>query len=57
MARSNRTALLHALQGYRHSLAALEQLVQQGEWSGLQGALQVAQQLRPEFVQPDRSAG
>ena len=57
MARSNRTALLQALQGYRHSLAALEQLVQQGEWSGLQGALQVAQQLRPEFVQPDRSAG
>ncbi len=57
MARSNRTALLQALQGYRHSLAALEQLVQQGEWSGLQGALQVAQQLRPEFVQQDRSAG
>jgi len=57
MARSNRTALLQALQVYRHSLAALEQLVQQGEWSGLQGALQVAQQLRPEFVQPDRSAG
>ena len=57
MARSNRTALLQALQGYRHSLAALEQLVQQGEWSGLQGALQVAQQLRPEFVQPDPSAG
>ncbi len=57
MARSNRTALLQALQGYRHSLAALEQLVQQGEWSGLQDALQVAQQLRPEFVQLDRSAG
>jgi len=57
MARSNRTALLQALQGYRHSLAALEQLVQQGEWSGLQGALQVAQQLRSEFVQQDRSAG
>jgi len=57
MARSNRTALLQALQGYRQSLAALEHLVQQGEWSGLQAALQGAQQLRPGFVQPERSAG
>ncbi len=57
MARSNRTALLQALQGYRQSLAALEHLVQQGEWSGLQDALQGAQQLRPGFVQAERSAG
>jgi arogenate dehydrogenase (NADP+) len=57
MARNNRTALLQALQGYQHSLAALERLVQQGEWSGLQAALTDAQQLRPEFVQPDRPAG
>lgn len=57
MARTNRTALLQALQGYRHSLTALEQQVQQGEWSGLQAALCDAQQLRPGFVQPDCNAG
>jgi arogenate dehydrogenase (NADP+) len=57
MARANRTALLQALQGYQHCLAGLEQLVQQGEWSGLEAELSRAQQLRPGFVSPDRSAG
>ena len=50
MARHNREALLVALARYRTSLAALEQLVQGGDWPGLEQRLVQAQAHRPEFL-------
>jgi len=50
MARYNREALLVALARYRTSLAALEQLVQGGDWPGLEQRLVQAQAHRPEFL-------
>jgi len=50
MARYNREALLVALARYRTSLAVLEQLVQGGDWPGLEQRLVQAQAHRPEFL-------
>lgn len=50
MARGNREALLKALGHYRQSIAGLEALVEQGEWSALQRQLEDCQRLRPGFL-------
>mgnify|MGYP003334338784 CR=1 FL=1 len=50
MARTNRPALLTALAAYRQSLEALEQQLEAGQWQALEEALQIAHQLRPEFL-------
>ena len=50
MARTNRAALLTALATYRQSLEELEAQLQAGQWDALQGALEEAHQLRPEFL-------
>jgi arogenate dehydrogenase (NADP+) len=50
MARTNRAALLTALATYRISLEELEAQLQAGHWEALQGALEEAHQLRPEFL-------
>ena len=50
MARTNRAALLTALTSYRKSLEELEEQLQAGQWQALQGALEEAHQLRPEFL-------
>ncbi len=50
MARSNREALLEALGHYQRSLAGLEAMVQQEDWSGLEQSLQLSHQLRPDFL-------
>jgi arogenate dehydrogenase (NADP+) len=50
MAQANRGALLEALGHYRRSLADLEALVREEDWSGLQQSLVRSQRLRPDFL-------
>jgi arogenate dehydrogenase (NADP+) len=50
MARSNREAVLAALGIYREEIAALEVLVERGEWAALQEVLESSQRLRPDFL-------
>ncbi|WP_216922854.1 prephenate/arogenate dehydrogenase [Synechococcus sp. CCAP 1479/9] len=50
MARANREALLEALDHYQHSLAGLEAMVRQEDWSGLEQSLALSHQLRPDFL-------
>ena len=50
MARNNRAEVLQALRLYQQLLAGFEQQVQQGDWSQLEAALRLAQQLRPQFL-------
>ncbi|MCP9931584.1 prephenate/arogenate dehydrogenase [Cyanobium sp. AMD-g] len=50
MARANRAALLEALDHYRQSLASLEAMVAEKEWSALQQSLARSQALRPDFL-------
>jgi arogenate dehydrogenase (NADP+) len=56
MARHNREALLAALALYRQEIAALEQLVQDGDWPELHHALLSTQELRPAFFAPPEPA-
>jgi arogenate dehydrogenase (NADP+) len=55
MARCNRPALRQALAGYRRCLDALEYLMEQGDWSGLQALLAQGQELRPQFLSPTQA--
>ncbi|MCT0206521.1 prephenate/arogenate dehydrogenase [Synechococcus sp. CS-1332] len=50
MARHNRAALLEALGHYRHSLASLEAMVADQEWTDLQQSLELSHRLRPDFL-------
>lgn len=50
MAQANREALLEALAHYRRSLAGLEAMVRQEDWSGLEQSLALSHQLRPDFL-------
>ncbi|MCS5700630.1 prephenate/arogenate dehydrogenase [Cyanobium sp. FGCU-52] len=52
MARHNREALLAALALYRREIAALEQLVQAGDWPELHRFLHRTHDLRPAFLEP-----
>ena len=56
MARCNRDALLAALAAYRQQLGELEDLLQRGDWAGLQRQLEGCHQLRPQFVGPSPPA-
>ena len=56
MARHNREALLAALALYRQEIAALEQLVQDGDWPELHHALLSTHELRPAFFAPPEPA-
>jgi len=56
MARHNREALLAALAFYRQEIAALEQLVQAGDWPELHRSLVRAHELRPAFLAPPETA-
>jgi len=50
MAQANREALLEALAHYQRSLAGLEAMVRQEDWSGLEQSLALSHQLRPDFL-------
>ena len=50
MARTNQAAVLAALRHYRAALTQLEQQVEQSDWAQLEANLQLAQQLRPQFL-------
>jgi len=52
MARCNREPVLAALATYRQQLEALEGLLRQGDWPGLERALEGCQALRPPFAEP-----
>lgn len=51
MAQYNRQALLGSLQQYRHNLDELINLIEQENWTVLEGKLQSTQQARPNFVE------
>ena len=50
MARCNRKALLACLDGYQEAIGTLQELVRSKRWQDLAGALEAAQQLRPDFL-------
>jgi arogenate dehydrogenase (NADP+) len=56
MARYNREALLACLDGYRGAIGTLQELVRDGRWQELAGALEDAQRLRPDFLMPPADA-
>jgi arogenate dehydrogenase (NADP+) len=56
MARYNREALLACLDGYRGAIGTLQELVRDGRWQELAGALEDAQRLRPDFLMPPGDA-
>lgn len=51
MARSNREAVLEALEHYRRQLDQLQRLVQDQQWDGLETELRRCQALRPGFLE------
>jgi len=51
MAQFNQQALLASLQQYRHQLDEVIHLIEQENWTALEGKLQSTQKARPEFVE------
>jgi len=50
MARTNRAAVLSALEQYQRQLQQLQSLVEGEQWEALQQELMHCQALRPEFL-------